>query len=219
MIDPNQDTHPSSTVDQAEPEQQQMPEVAESELPGAIVAMLFAASEPTRIQFLARTTGYNVRTIRDSLESIEPDLARLGLMLQWTDSEHVQIATMPSHAALIRRFLGIERTARLSPAALEVLAIIGYRQPVTRPEIDSIRGVDSSGVLQTLVARELIEPIGRLPGPGNPVQYGTTGEFLRVFGLSGMDELPELPQDLVDQLPEAHEEPLSGESVALSDKG
>lgn len=181
-------------------EQQQMPEIPESELPGAVVALLFAATEPARLNVLASTTGYNVRAIRETLSEIEPDLNRLGLVIQWTDREHVQLGTMPDHASLVRRFLGIERTTRLSPAALEVLAIIGYRQPVTRPEIDSVRGVDSSGVLQTLVARELIEPVGRLPGPGNPVQYGTTPEFLRVFGLTSVEELPELPEDLVEQL-------------------
>jgi segregation and condensation protein B len=181
-------------------EQQQMPEIPESELTSAIMAMLFAATEPTRLQVLARTTGYNVRTIRNRIDELEPELSRLGLMLQWTDREHIQLATNPDLAPMIRRFLGIERTTKLSPAALEVLAIIGYRQPVTRPEIDAVRGVDSSGVIQTLVARELIEPVGRLSGPGNPVQYGTTGEFLRLFGLSSLQELPELPDELVQQL-------------------
>jgi segregation and condensation protein B len=187
-------------------EQQAMPELPESELPGAIIAMLFAATEPTRLQLLGRTTGYETRTIRRTLDEIAPDIARLGLILQWTDQEHVQLATNPDLSPLIRRFLGIERTTKLSAAALEVLAVIGYRQPVTRPEIDSVRGVDSSGVLQTLVARELIEPVGRLSGPGTPVQYGTTGEFLRLFGLTSRDELPELPDELVEQL-EADESP------------
>jgi segregation and condensation protein B len=188
------------SAEQSEAEQQQIPEIPETELSGAIVAMLFAATEPTKLQILARTTGYDVRTIRTALHGIEPELSRLGLMLQWPDDEHVQLSTDPQHASLIRQFLGIERTTKLSPAALEVLAIIGYRQPVTRPEIDSVRGVDSSGVIQTLVARELIEPVGRLSGPGNPVQYGTTGDFLRVFGLSSLEELPELPEDLVQHL-------------------
>jgi segregation and condensation protein B len=184
----------------AQAEQQAIPEIPESELPGAVTAMLFAASEPARLQVLSCTTGYDVRTIRSTLEGLAPELARLGLILQWTDNEHVQLATSPDNSGLIRRFLGIERTSKLSAAALEVLAIISYRQPATRPEIDSVRGVDSSGVIQTLVARELIEPVGRLPGPGNPVQYGTTGEFLRLFGLNSLDDLPELPDELVRQL-------------------
>ncbi|TVR75340.1 MAG: SMC-Scp complex subunit ScpB [Sphaerobacteraceae bacterium] len=194
---PDQTIHEDARPDA---EQQQMPKLPESELPAAIVAMLFASSEPVSLQNLGRTTGYPVRQIRDVITGIESDMARLGLMMQWTDNEHVQIATIPAHAPLVRRLLGLERAARLSPAALEVLAVIGYRQPVTRPEIDAIRGVDSSGVIQTLVARELIEPVGRLPGPGNPVQFGTTGEFLRIFGLTSLEELPELPEELVDQL-------------------
>jgi segregation and condensation protein B len=194
----------------AQAEQQAMPEIPESELPGAITAMLFASSEPARLQVLSRTTGYDIRTIRGALEQLAPELARLGFILQWTDNEHVQLATSPDYAGLIRRFLGIERTSKLSAAALEVLAVLSYRQPATRPEIDSVRGVDSSGVIQTLVARELIEPVGRLPGPGNPVQYGTTGEFLRLFGLNSLDDLPELPDELVQQL-ESPEEAISND--------
>jgi segregation and condensation protein B len=186
--------------EQIQTAQQALPEIPESELSAAIVAMLFAATEPARINLLARTTGYDTRTVRKTLEDLGPELARIGLILQWSDREHVQISTNPDHAPLVRRFLGIERSSRLSPAALEVLAIIGYRQPVTRPEIDAVRGVDSSGVIQTLIARELIEPVGRLAGPGNPVQFGTTGEFLRVFGLSSLDELPALPAELTDAI-------------------
>lgn len=181
-------------------DQQPLPEVPESELPGAIVAMLFSAAEPTRVQMLASITGYDVRTIRATIDQIEPELQRFGLLVQWTDKDHIQLSTSSDHAQVVRRFLGIERTTKLSPAALEVLAVIGYRQPVTRPEIDAVRGVDSSGVLQTLVARELIEPVGRLSGPGNPVQYGTTGEFLKLFGLSSLEDLPELPEELIDQI-------------------
>jgi segregation and condensation protein B len=211
--DPNQ-------VDKQAPEstQQPMPNVSESELPGAVVAMLYASSEPVRLQNLGQTTGYTVRQIRETIDHLEPELARFGLMIQWTDSEHIQMATMPDLAPLIRQLLGLERSTRLSPAALEVLAVIGYRQPVTRPEIDAIRGVDSSGVIQTLVARELIEPVGRLPGPGNPVQFGTTGEFLRIFGLTSLEELPDLPEELVDQL-EIHPEDNQPETEGSENPG
>jgi segregation and condensation protein B len=177
--------------------QQALPEIPESELTGALIAILFASSEPAALASLARTIGYDIRRVRRTLEDTQPDLARLGLVLQWHGSDHVQIATSPDLSALVRRYLGIERTAKLSPAALEVLAVIGYRQPVTRPEIDAVRGVDSSGVIQTLLARELIEPVGRLSAPGNPIQFGTTGEFLRLFGLSSLDDLPELPDELI----------------------
>lgn len=201
-------------TDQAEPQadQQQLPEVSESELSAALAALMFAASEPATIDMLARTTGYDIRRVRAELEELAPQLARYGLMLQWPDQYQVQLASNPELAPLIRRFLGLERTTKLSAAALEVLAVIGYRQPVTRPEIDSVRGVDSSGVIQTLLARELIEPVGRLQGPGNPVQYGTTGEFLRLFGLSSLEELPELPEDLVEQTEAPAEAPATEET-------
>lgn len=188
MTDRSEETH----------EQQSFPEVPESELASAVIAMLFAAAEPASLSLLARTAGYDVRRIRRALDDAQPDLARLGLCLQWHGADRVQISTNPDHSTLVRRFLGIERTARLSAAALEVLAVIGYRQPVTRPEIDAVRGVDSTGVIQTLLARELIEPVGRLSGPGNPIQFGTTGEFLRLFGLTSLDDLPALPDDLVE---------------------
>jgi segregation and condensation protein B len=88
----------------------------------------------------------------------------------------------------------MERTVKLSSAALETLALVAYRQPVTRSEIEAVRGVDSSGVLATLVARELVEARGRRSTPGNPVEYGTTPGFLQFFGLTSLDELPPMSE-------------------------
>ena len=187
-------------------DQQALPEIPESDLPAALIAMLFAANEPASLHGLARSIGYDVRRVRRELNELGERLSDLGLHIQWTDPDHVQLSTDPDQSAIVRRFLGIERTAKLSAAALEVLAVIGYRQPVTRPEIDAVRGVDSSGVIQTLLARELIEPVGRLPGPGNPVQYGTTGAFLRVFGLNSLEDLPELPEELTEMLETADDD-------------
>mgnify|MGYP000878535240 FL=1 len=90
------------------------------------------------------------------------------------------------------KYLGIETTSRLSRAALETLAIIAYRQPITRPGIDAIRGVNSDGVLKSLLSKGLIEEIGRTEGPGRPILYGITEEFLQYFGLGSINELPEL---------------------------
>ena len=106
--------------------------------------------------------------------------------------EHVQLTTAPRFADYVRRFLGIERQSRLSSAALESLAIVAYRQPVTRSEIESVRGVDCTGVLATLMQRNLVEAVGRQDSPGNPILYGTTPEFLMHFGLGSLDELPPL---------------------------
>ena len=106
------------------------------------------------------------------------------------------MATAPRFAGYVRRFLRLERETRLSAAALEALAIVAYQQPVTRTEIEAIRGVDCAGVLATLHARSLVEAVGRLSTPGNPIQYGTTPEFLRHFGLRSLADLP--PLGLVD---------------------
>ncbi|MGA7670908.1 MAG: SMC-Scp complex subunit ScpB [Nitrolancea sp.] len=164
----------------------------------AICALLFVASEPVTLSALARHLGCTVAESRVLLERASAALGSLGLALQWVDTDHVQIGTAPDLATIIRQFLGQERTFRLSQAALETVAVIAYRQPVTRADIESVRGVDSSGVLQTLLARGLIEPVGRLPTVGTPLLYATTPEFLRLFGLGSLEEMPTLPDDLVN---------------------
>jgi segregation and condensation protein B len=98
---------------------------------------------------------------------------------------------------MIEKFLGLQATSRLSRAALETLAIIVYKQPVTRPQLDDIRGVNSDGVIKSLLSKGLIEETGRGEGPGRPIIYGTTSDFLQYFGLNSLDELPEL--DLGEQ--------------------
>jgi segregation and condensation protein B len=109
--------------------------------------------------------------------------------VQWY-AGRVQLTTAPNLAPLIERFLGLEATARLSRAGLETLAIVAYRQPVTRPGIDAIRGVNSDGVLKSLLNKGLVQEMGRAEGPGRPILYGTTSAFLQHFGLSSMDDLP-----------------------------
>jgi segregation and condensation protein B len=107
----------------------------------------------------------------------------------------VQLTTAPAASAIIERFLGLEMTTRLSQAALEVLAIVAYMQPVTRPQIDDIRGVNSDGALRTLLGKGMVEELGRMETPGRPILYGTTIEFLQYFGLTSVDELPPLAVD------------------------
>ena len=104
----------------------------------------------------------------------------------------VQLTTAANIAELIETFLGLEATSRLSYAALEALAIIAYQQPVTRPQIDAIRGVNSDSVLKNLLTKGLVQESGRAPGPGRPILYETTTEFLQHFGLNDLDELPPL---------------------------
>ena len=102
------------------------------------------------------------------------------------------MVTAPEAAGYVRRFLGLELTGKLSPAALETLAVVAYRQPTTRADVEAVRGVNSDSVLRTLINRGLIEEQGRLDQAGRPIVYGTTFEFLQHFGLSGIDQLPPL---------------------------
>ncbi len=165
-------------------------------------AMLFVASEPVALSALSRHLGSTIPEIRQALNSVSESMQDIGLVLQWIDTDHVQIGTAPSLATVVRQFLGQERSFRLSQAALETVALVAYRQPVTRSDIEAVRGVDSSGVLQTLLARGVIEPVGRLPTVGTPLLYATTPDFLRMFGLTSLTELPQLPEDLVSSIDE-----------------
>jgi segregation and condensation protein B len=157
-----------------------------------IEALLLAAVEPPTVEELAQGAGLATAEIEASLTELELREDR-GWVIQ-RHGQTVQLATAPRFAAYVRRFLKLEREARLSSAALETLAIVAYQQPVTRSEIEGIRGVDSAGVLATLHSRNLIDAVGRLPSPGHPIQYGTTPDFLRHFGLRSVAELPPLGQ-------------------------
>lgn len=164
--------------------------LTDSEIAHLIEAMIFVASEPPTISELAAGAELGTDEIERGLQELCRASDR-GIVVQ-RHGERVALGTAPALAPHIRRFLGLEREARLSSAALETLAIVAYRQPVTRSEIDAVRGVDCSGVIATLHARELIEPVSRRPTVGNPIQYGTTPEFLRHFGLSSLAQLPGL---------------------------
>ncbi len=157
-----------------------------------ILALLLASPEPATAAQLASGAGLSEAEARVTLRGLRPT-ERDG----WVVQEHNdtwQLATAPRFAAQVRRFLRLDRESRLSSAALETLAIVAYQQPVTRAEIETVRGVDCSGVLATLHNRTLIEAVGRLSTPGNPIQYGTTSDFLKHFGLASLAELPPLGQ-------------------------
>jgi segregation and condensation protein B len=135
-------------------------------------------------------------------EAVEAALAELrtdqlstpacGLRVQ-RRGDRLQLVTLPEAAPYIERLLGLDLTTRLSTAALETLAVIAYRQPLTRGEIEAVRGVNCDGVLRTLLSRGLVEPVGRLEQAGRPFQYGTTFQFLQYFALDSLDALPPLP--------------------------
>jgi segregation and condensation protein B len=166
--------------------------IGPEDLGSLLEALLLVSPEPARLADLANAAGATIDEVIGALEAINRDQRRGLVVVQHKGTAHLTSA--PRFAAHIRRFLRIEREVRLSGAALETLALIAYRQPVTRAEIEALRGVDSSGVLATLHSRGLIEIAGRLPTVGNPIQYATTIEFLRQFGLKSLDELPPLDQ-------------------------
>ncbi len=166
------------------------PREIEFELPALIEALLLVASGPVSVADLAEVAGAR-------MDEVDSAVARLSEYEDrgWVVQRHrdqVQIATAPRFAGHIRRFLGLEREARLSSAALETVAIVAYQQPVTRSTIEAVRGVDSTGVLATLLSRGLVEAGGRAESAGQPYQYVTTPAFLQHFGLSSLDELPPL---------------------------
>jgi segregation and condensation protein B len=157
-------------------------------------SILFVASGPVSTARLATALETTPTAVDSLLRSLAESYQQRGLRLQWNQNT-VQLTTAPAASAVVERFLGLEVTSRLSQAALETLAIIAYRQPVTRPQVDQIRGVNSDGALRTLLSKGLIEEFGRLETPGRPILYGTTPEFLQHFGLSSLGELPPLPDD------------------------
>lgn len=161
-----------------------------AELAALIEALLLVSPEPPTVTELAEAAAVTPARIDEAVAELDSERTR-GWIVQ-RHGDHLHLATAPRFASQISVFLGLEREGKLSSAALETLAIIAYQQPVTRSEIEAVRGVDSSGVLATLHARELIEPVSRLAAIGNPFQYGTTVSFLRLFGLSSLADLPPL---------------------------
>ena len=158
-----------------------------------VESLLFVADGPVSVGRLAEALEVTPGQVERALTDLAVAYAGRGLRLQRAGNR-VQLITTPEAAMCVERFLGLEARARLSRAALETLAIIAYRQPVTRPEIEAIRGVGSDSVLRTLLSVGLIEGVGRALTVGRPILYGTTFEFLQHFGLSGLDELPPLAE-------------------------
>lgn len=168
---------------------------AQAELPALLESLLFVAPSPTPIGRLAQVLGVSEESVEAALTQLAEEYAQgdRGLRVL-RKGDRVHLTTAPQAAPHIERFLGLDLSTKLSQAALETLAVIAYRQPLTRAEIEAVRGVGCDGVLRTLILRELVEPVGRLEQPGRPYQYGTTVQFLQYFGLDSLDRLPPLPE-------------------------
>lgn len=161
----------------------------------AIEAILFASGEPVAASRLAETLDIDEETVVRLADDLLQDVntRRGGIRIVRLDDRY-QMCTDREYAAYVRKAMDIRRNTPLSQAAMEVLAIVAYNQPVTRAFIEQVRGVDCGAVVQGLAQKSLIEEKGRLELPGRPLLYGTTADFLRCFGISSLEELPPLPQ-------------------------
>ncbi|MBQ3064156.1 MAG: SMC-Scp complex subunit ScpB [Clostridia bacterium] len=172
------------------------------DIEACIEAVVFAAGYPVAYQKLAEVTGLGAREVKRLAERIakryEEDKHGI-LFLCFKDT--CQFCTKEQYGPYVREALSIRRGGNLSGSSMEVLAIVSYNQPVTRAFIDAVRGVDSSYAVNSLIDKELIASVGRLDAPGRPVLYGTTDKFLRVFGLSTLDDLPKTEIQLPEQKP------------------
>lgn len=168
-----------------------------NDMVSALEAVLFAGGEPVSSARLCEVFEVDDETLSKVLKLLSNKLEdnNSGIKLL-TLGDSYQLASRTEYAEYVRRAFDIKRKTPLSQAALEVLAVIAYNQPCTRSFVEQVRGVDCSGVVSTLVEKELIEERGRLELPGRPLLYGTTATFLRSFSLSSLDNLPELPKDV-----------------------
>ncbi len=162
----------------------------------SVEAVLFAAAEPIEYTKIAAALGMDDEQILLCLDALVEKYSAedSGICLLQLGNKY-QLCSKKEFVEVVRNVLDLKRNAPLSQAAFEVLAIIAYNQPITKPYIEQIRGVDCSGVVNTLCQRGLIEEKGRLDVPGRPVLYGTTADFLRCFSLNSLSELPELPKE------------------------
>ena len=159
------------------------------ELKSLLESLLFVADRPVLVRDLAQALEVAEGEVKGALQSLHAEYQARGIRLQYKGDE-VQMVSAPEAGPHIERFLGLELSGRLSTAALETLSIVAYRQPVTRMQVEAIRGVHSDGVLRSLVRRGLIEQVGRAETVGRPILFGTTFEFLQQFGLQRLEDLP-----------------------------
>lgn len=160
-------------------------------LEAQVEALLFVSSNSVSAKQLAEVLGITARRVEKILAKLEEQFQERGIRLQQNRGRY-QLTSAPETAHAIEEFLSLEATTKLTSASLETLAIIAYQQPITRPVIDSIRGVNSDSVIRNLLSKGLIEEAGRSEGPGRPILYNTSPEFLQHFGLSSIADLPTL---------------------------
>lgn len=177
------------------------PPASMPDLKTLVEAFILVSDGPVLIETLVQALDQENEAIEQALAQLEKDYSTRGIRIQRM-RERAQFVSAPEVSEQVQKFLGLDTAPRLSPAALETLAIIAYRQPITRPQIEGIRGVNCDGVIHTLLARALVEPVGELETVGHPTLYATTFDFLQYFGLTALDQLPPLPENLIPTLHE-----------------
>lgn len=161
------------------------------ELKSLVESLLFVADRTVTVDSLATALDVSVEDAETALLALEAEYQEgRGFRIQ-RKGDRLQLVSAPEAGPQIQRFLGLDISGRLSSAALETLSIVAYRQPVTRAQVEAIRGVNSDSVLRSLVRRGLLEEVGRAQTAGLPILYGTTFEFLKQFGLQTLDDLPD----------------------------
>ncbi len=166
-----------------------------AEIERAVEAVLFAAGDPVELSRLSEILDVDEPSLEKIITNLRDyyDFEQRGVRIVKLDSAY-QMCSSPRHAEVIRRALETKKPPRLSPPLLEVLSVIAYRQPVTRAYVEQVRGVDCSYSIASLTEKGLIMESGRLDVPGKPILYRTTKDFLRVFGLESLGDLPDLPE-------------------------
>ena len=177
--------------------------MTEQQNKGAVEAILFASGDPVSADKIAEALELTLPETEDLLHQLMEDYNRAdrGIQIVVLDGEY-QMCSNKAFGAEVRKVMELRRNTPLSPAAMEVLAVVAYNQPVTKAFLEQVRGVDCSGVVSSLMTKGLIEERGRLELPGRPLLYGTTQNFLRCMGLASLDDLPPLPNSEPQQTEE-----------------
>lgn len=188
-----------------------------NEMIPAFEAVLFASGEPVETERFCQIFDTDPETVDGVMKMLSDRMLdrQSAIRLLKLESSY-QLVSAKEYAEYIRAALDLKRKAPLSQAALEVLAVIAYNQPVTKAYVEQVRGVDCSGVVSTLIEKGLLEERGRLELPGRPLLYGTTANFLRCFGLSSLADLPDVPADETVEDPDGQLKMLSADVADLA---
>ena len=170
---------------------EQPQQLTDRQLSTAIESVLFVSGRPLERAELRKLLDVDEARLMVGLQLLEDELVRLerGIRLQRL-GEQVQLVTAPENARHVAALLGLPMTAKLTASALETLAVVAYRQPITRGQIEAVRGVNSDRALASLLQHSLVEEVGRAQTIGRPVLFATTAEFLQLFGLTSLEQLP-----------------------------